>query len=187
MKEIINNIDHYSYVNKKLLINGMGLNEAELEGHLIKSSRNENNLSLLFTNNNYIITINEENKKNLKNENNEYKFLYYVEDVTKKIFLLLYFHEKKMKEKIKKKIKNIYNFKKYYLINKDWLKDYKEYFLYDFIIKKLDEKYQNYSYEKIRVDLDNISKNEIGQIILYLDTKIPEDLRKNSYFQCKTK
>ena len=63
MKEIINNIDHYSYVNKKLLINGMGLNEAELEGHLIKSSRNENNLSLLFTNNNYIITINEENKK----------------------------------------------------------------------------------------------------------------------------
>ena len=186
MKEIINNIDNYSYVNKELLINGMGLNETELEGHLIKSSRNENNLSLLFTNNNYIITINEENKKNLKNENNEYKFLYYVEDVTKKIFLLLYFHEKKMKEKIKKKIKNIYNFKKYYLINKDWLKDYKEYFLYDFIIKKLDEKYQNYSYEKIKVELDNISKNEIGQIILYLDTKIPKDLRKNSYFKCKT-
>ena len=63
MKEIINSIDNYSYVNKELLINGMGLNETKLEGHLIKSSRNENNLSLLFTNNNYIITINEENKK----------------------------------------------------------------------------------------------------------------------------
>ena len=92
-----------------------------------------------------------------------------------------------MVKKLKTKIKNVYKFKKYYLINKNWLKKYKDYFLHDFIIKKLDEKYENYSYEKIKFDLDNISKNEIGQIILYRDTNIPEYLRNDSDFQCDIK
>ena len=187
MKEIVKNLHNYSYVNKELLINGMGINVSQLEGHLIKSFRNENNLSLLFTSNNFIITINEEKNKILNNKHEKYKNLYYVDDITKKIFILLHFHEKKMVEKLKTKIKNVYKFKKYYLINKNWLKEYKEYFLYDLIIKKLDEKYENYSYEKIKFNLDNLSKNEIGQIILYRDTNIPEDLREDSDFKCDIK
>jgi hypothetical protein len=111
----------------------------------------------------------------------EYKNLYYVEEITKKIFILLFFHEKKMKEEIKNDIQDIYDFKKYYLINSKWLKEYKEYFLYETIIKKLNKfKYKDYSYNRIKIEFNNISKQDIGQIQLYSDTKISEYLRDAS-------
>ena len=96
-------------------------------------------------------------------------------------------HEKKLQEKIKNKNRDLYNFKKYYLINSDWLKEYKEYFLYDQIMKKLDEKYYNYSYKRIKCELDKIIKNEIGQIILNNDSKIPNKIRDYSKFKSLTK
>ena len=59
-----------------------------------------------------------------------YKNLYYVKDLTKKIFILFYFNEKKIiiQNKLKKRTKDIYNFEKYYLINNNWIKDYKQFF-----------------------------------------------------------
>ena len=126
-------------------------------------------------------------KKKKKQLNKEFKNLYYVEEITKKIFILLYFHEKKFNEKLKKeKIKDIYNFKKYYLIDSEWLEEYKEFFLYDLITKKLEEKCKNYSYAHIKNDLDNIS-NEIGQIRLFSDTQISNTLRDDLNIQPQTK
>ncbi len=125
-------------------------------------------------------------KKKKKQLNKEFKNLYYVEEITKKIFILLYFHEKKFNEKLKKEIKDIYNFKKYYLINSKWLENYKRSFLYDLITKKLEEKCKNYSYAHIKNDLDNIS-NEIGQIRLFSDTQISNTLRDDLNIQPQTK
>ena len=141
MKEIVKNFNNYSFVNKELLIDGMGLKKSQLDKKMLKSSKNKNNLYLLSVFNNFIVNIKIDNKEK-KNRNEdmveEYKNLYYVEEITKKIFVLLYYNEKIIQQKIKKEIKDIYNFKKYYLINRDWLKEYKEFFLYDFFEKKIE-------------------------------------------------
>ena len=118
-------------------------------------------------------------KKKTKENKKEFKNLYYVEEIRKKIFVLFYFHEKKMKEKIKKDIKDIYNFKKYYLINSQWLNEYKEFFSYDIIIKKL-RKYEDYSYNRIKTELNYIAKQGIRQIKINGETKISEYLRDAS-------
>ena len=194
MKEIVKNFKNYSFINEELLVNGMGIDASKLKGNLIKVSKNEKNTILMPVSNNFILFINKEKKdlveeeeRNKEKINKEYKNLYYVEEITKKIFILLYFHKKKFQEKLKSKIKDIYNFKKYYLINSEWLEEYKQFFLYDLIEKKLDEKFQNYSYKQIKNDLDNISKNEIGQIRLFNETKVPNKLRNELNIQSKTK
>ena len=184
LKGIVKNLNNYSFINEELLVKGMGIEELKLKGNLLTVSKNEKNTSLYSVYNNILINIINESKKieeNNDEENNiEYKNLYYVEEITKKIFILLIFNEKILKEKIRNKIKDIYNFKKYYLINKDWLKKYKDYFLFDQIKKKIELKYQNYSYKRIKCELDNISRNEIGRIMLYNETKIPKELRNYS-------
>ena len=176
MKEIVKNFNNYSFINRDLLIDGMGLSLSQLEGNLIKVSKNENYLSLLSVNNHFIINIKNEKKEVKEKVIAEYKNLYYVEEITKKIFILLYFNEQIIKQKIKKNIKDIYNFKKYYLINKKWLNEYKEFFLYDIIIKKLKENYNNYSYKRSKNELNKIS-SDLGQIRLFSETKISNDLR----------
>ena len=50
------------------------------------------------------------------------------------------------------------------MINKEWIKLYKENFLYDEIINKIEQDYKNYSYKRIKSELDNIIKYKIGQI-----------------------
>ena len=69
-----------------------------------------------------------------------------------------------MKYKFKRQITNNYKFKKFYLINKDWLEKYKEFFLYDFIIKRFKEEYnKEYNDEEIIYDNDknnNHKKND---------------------------
>ena len=194
MKEIVKNFKNYSFINEELLVNGMGIDASKLKGNLIKVSKNEKNTILMPVSNNFILFINKEKKdlveeeeRNKEKINKEYKNLYYVEEITKKIFILLYFHKKKFQEKLKSKIKDIYNFKKYYLINSEWLEEYKQFFLYDLIEKKLDEKFQNYSYKQIKNDLDNISKNGIGQIRLFNETKVTNKLRNELNIQSKTK
>ena len=185
MKEIVKNFNNYSFVNKELLIDGMGLKESQLDKKMLKSSKNKNNLYLLSVFNNFIVNININNKEK-KNRNEdmveEYKNLYYVEEITKKIFVLLYYNEKIIQEKIKKEIKDVYDFKKYYLINRDWLEEYKEFFLYDFIKKKLDNHINNnnYTYKKIKNDLNDIVKNDIGQIRLFSETQISDFIRNAS-------
>ena len=149
--------------------------------------------------------IKEENNHNNPKENTipdeieEYKNLYYVEDLTKRIFILLYLNEKRIRNKIKNEIKDAYNFKKYYLINNNWLKEYKEFFMYDLVIKKFKEEFNKgyndknnkgisntennnndddeiYSYKKITFYLNDIVE-DIGQIRLYNETTIDNSIR----------
>jgi hypothetical protein len=170
-------------------------NENEINKNDInqKSENKENKI------NDNDINENKENNDNNENENNKndkYKNLYYVDDLTKKIFILLYLNEQKIKKKLKKEINNVYKFKKYYLISKDWLKEYKEFFLYDFVIKKFKEQYKKeynyeginkqnnedndnneiYSYDIANINLNDIVKN-IGQISLFSKTIISDKLR----------
>ena len=116
MKEIVKNFNNYTFVNKELL-NAMGVPESKLEGKMIKVSKNEKNTSLLSISNNYLLSIKIEKKKEnndvkyeKEKENNEikkannkkYKNLYYLEEITKKRFILLYFNEKFIQNKLKK-------------------------------------------------------------------------------------
>jgi len=181
LKGIVNNFNSYSFVNKEIC-EIMGVSEDLLNSNVVKISKNSVNTALLFSKNNFIISINmDKNKKeNITNENDEknktkaieakdgnnekYKNLYYVEEITKKVFALLYFNEQNIKNKLEKKIKDIYNFKKYYLINSKWLKEYKE---------------------KIKYFLNDIIKSKIGQISLNQDTKISKYIRNAQNLICK--
>ena len=187
LKEIVKHLSDYSFVNEELLVKGMGIEDLKLKEKSLTVSKNENNTSFYSVYNNLLLTINNESKKNEENNIEEYKNLYYIEEITKKRFILLYFHKKYLKEKMSNKIKNIYNFKKYYLIDKDWLKEYQEFFLYEQIKTKLEVRYQNYSYKRIKCELDNISRNEIGQIILYNSTRVSNNLRDYSKLKSLTK
>ena len=199
MKEIVKDFNNYSFINKELLFDVMGASKSHIEECMLKVSKNEKNTSLYSSSGNFLLTINiekkdkeneeknkidaknkiEENTKNIQ-KNKKFKNLYYVDKITLKIMILLYVNDKIIEKKIKNPIKNKYNFKKYYLINKDWLKEYKEFFLYDLIIKKIEEdpelKDPKYSYKNVKYNLDNIVNKKIRQIPLG-DTEITEKLR----------
>ena len=194
LKEIVKNFNNYSFVNKDLLI-VMGVPESKLKDNYMIMSKNKNNTSLKSINNDFILYIINEKKKDgnkienenkiKKEENDKYNNIDSVEEITKKIFILLYFNEQTIKQKIKKNIKDIYNFKKCYLINKKWLNEYKEFFLYDVIIKKLKENYNNYSYKRSKNELNKIS-SDLGQIRLFSETKISNDLRNAKKLMSET-
>ena len=205
LKEIVKNFNYYSFVNKEIC-ELMGVTEDMLNCNVVKISKNSSNTALLFSKNNFIVSINiDKNKKeNIVNENDEknknkiievkdgeigkeYKNLYYVEAITKKVFALLYFNEQNLQNKLQKKIKDIYNFKKYYLINNKWLKEYKEYFLYDKITKIISDEFsnKNFTYNKIKYFLNDIIKSKIGQINLGQETKISNYLRDAKNLKCK--
>ena len=191
MKKILKRFNNYSFLNKEILIDCMGVPEENLKNKMILLSKNESNTSLLNVNENFIVTINvirknegneesklevkkeEENKKNIKNPKN----IYYVEEITKKIFILLFKKDELLKGKIEKKVNDPYNFKTYYLINKQWLTNYKNEFLYDNIIRKINQETKDYSYKRIKTELNEIIKNKIGQIKLYGNSEIPDNLK----------
>ena len=152
--------------------------------------KKENNMNLEKGNKNDNMSkkeLNNDEKKEKEKENNEikkgnnkvYKNLYYLEEITKKIFVLLYFNDQFIQNKLKKNIKDIYNFKRYYLINKKWLKEYKEFFLYDFFEKKIESEYKNknYSYNRIKQSLNNIVKKYLNQMRLLGETTLSDFIR----------
>ena len=144
MKEVVKNINNISFINEDILCNGMGINKLTLEGKKFKVSKNKDNLCLISLSRNFSLIIKSDKKnidENKEDEIKKFKNLYYVEDITKKIFILLYINELKLKYKVKRHITHNYKFKKYYLINKNWLERYKKFFLYDFIIKKFKEEF----------------------------------------------
>ena len=135
-----------------------------------KQSENEEYKNNIYSlSNNSII----ENKKETMNKRRKlpnFTEIHYVEEITKKIFVLLYFNEQRIKKKLQKEIKDVYNFKNYYLINSDWLNEYKEFFQYEIIktklISQLNLNDKEYTYKQIKYNLDNIIK-EIGKIIFF--------------------
>ena len=177
MKKVVKNLNNYTFVNKELLCDAMGIPEIYLKDKMFKISKNKNDTCLISISNNFTLTINFKKKEEIK----EYKNLYYVGDKTKRIFTLLYlFNENLIQSKIKKEIKDEYNFQTYYLINKYWMNEYKEFFLYDNIIAKLKKILKknigNYTYKKVKFYLDDIVKN-IGQIKLYSESYLSHNIR----------
>ena len=116
MKEVVENINNISFINEELLSNGMGINKDILEGKKFQVSKNKNDLCLINISKNFTLIIKTDKKNIYENEIKNFKNLYYVEDLTKKIFILLYINEQRIKYKYKKQIKNTSKFKKYYLI-----------------------------------------------------------------------
>ena len=71
MKELVNNYNKYSFINKELL-NVMGVPVSKLEGKMMKVSKNEKYISLLSISNNYILNINiEKDKEQIFINNND--------------------------------------------------------------------------------------------------------------------
>ena len=184
MKKVVKNLNNYSFVCKELLCEAMDVPEINLKDKMFKVSKNKNDTYLMSISNNFALTINVkkklEEKKNEQEVIKEYKTLYYVEDITKRIFTLLYFfNENSIQNKIKKEIKDEYNFQTYYLINKNWLNEYKSFFLYDSIINKLKKiviKNDSYTYKKARHHLDDIIK-KLGQIKISSDSTVDNFIR----------
>ena len=185
MKKVVKNLNNYSFVCKELLCDAMGVPEINLKDKMFKVSKNKNDTCLISISNNFTLNINvkkklEENKN--KQEIKEYKALYYVEDITKRIFTLLYFfNENSIQNKIKKEIKDVYDFQTYYLIDKNWLNEYKSFFLYDSIINKLTkivDKNGIYTYKKARYHLDDIIK-KLGQIKISTDSTVDNYIRNS--------
>ena len=195
LKKIVGHFNNYSFLNKEFLIYCMGVPEEKLNSKKIYVSKNEKNTTLLNIQQNFTMTINIIKKDSEKKEEEEKKEkikkkpknIYYVDDITKKIFVLLYKKDELINKKIKKKLKGPYNFKNYYLINKEWIKLYKQNFLYDEIINKIQQEYKNYSYKRIKTELDNIIKYKIGQIKLYSKSEIEPGLKEASKLLAKIK
>ena len=193
LKKIVGHFNNYSFLNKEILVECMGVPEEKLKSKKIYVSKNEKNTTLLNIEENFTMSINitkkdsENKEEEIKKEEEKKvqikkkpKNLYYVEDITKRIFLLLYKKDELLNEKIQKDSKDSYKFKNYYLISKEWLKSYKENFLYDQIINKLDEEIKSHSYKRIKTELNSIIKDKIGQVKLYGSSEIEPGLREAS-------
>jgi len=74
MKELVKNFNNYTFINKGLL-NAMDVPESKLEGKTMKVSKNGKNTSLLFTSNNYQLTIEVEKKKDKNIINNRDNYI----------------------------------------------------------------------------------------------------------------
>ena len=192
LKKIVGHFNNYSFLNKELLVDCMGVPEEKLKSKKIFVSKNEKNTTLLNIEENFTMSINIEKKdvekeveikKEVENKvqiKKKPKNLYYVENITKKIFLLLYKKDELLNKKIHKNSKDSYKFKNYYLISKEWLKSYKENFLYGQIISKIDEELKSHTYKRIKTEVDSIIKDKIGQIKLYGSSEIEPGLRDAS-------
>ena len=208
LKKIVGHFNNYSFLNKELLVDGMGVPEEKLISHKIFISKNEKNTTLLNNEENFTMTINiikkdteneeekrkeEEKKLEIKKEEEKKlaikkkpKNLYYVEEITKKVFVLLYKYDEYISQKVEKK-PDPYSFKNYYLISRQWLNSYRQNFLYDKIISKIDDEFKTYKYKRIKTELNSIVKDKIGQIKLFNCSEIESGLKEASKLLTKIK
>ena len=122
-----------------------------------------------------ISNINEfNNYTNNKNKDNQNKFPETKEMILKKI-ILLYAFEKHFIQILNSPIEDEYDINEYYLINKNWIKNYKNYIYYQMIIKILDEMNLTFSYKGYCINLDEIlnkiiNNNKISSYINNIET-----------------
>ena len=87
----------------------------------------------------YIVESDEKDDLMIKLENSKKSLI--------KKLILLYANEKNINNMLKSNIKDEYDFNEYYLINKQWIEDFKKKCSYKIISKKLDEMNLNLSYK----------------------------------------
>ena len=97
---------------------------------------------------------------------------------------MLYAFEKNFVQLIEPHIKEEYDFNEYYLINKNWMNNYKQVNNFDKIGKKLEEEGLNLSYKGYLKNMNKILKNsEILSLINHINPqKIKNEFEKEGNF-----
>ena len=175
MKEVVRNFGNYTFVNKEFLVDGMGVPEDELKNNFFRASKNKTTTFLKPLKNDYTFKI--KFKSNQKEKTN--KIAEPIEEIIKKFLILLYFNEQRIKNKIKKNVKDVYNFKHYYLIKKDWLNDFKRIFKYEEIINALNLENKRYSY--VKFNLTKLIKEEKLKNIKLEENDADKKIKNGSY------
>ena len=96
-----------------------------------------------------------------------------------KLFLLMYLFDEEIEQFLKKEIKNN-GTKYYYLINKKWIKLYKEYYEYKKLCSYFDKmnKNKSFSYNDLFVYVKNNKQDKVNKIIYQYSKNIPTDFLK---------
>ena len=155
---IVNNQEKYIYTK---LLSDENMKDYELDNKLISNINNFIPFEKYFYRNNTYKNI---FKINHLNEKDTFK-----KDLLK-VFIYLFFYDKFLSEN---NVNNLfYKQEKYYLINPNWLKDYKIYYNYDNLYNKLIEKYKNnisINYNNIEIYINNIVNQFLNKDVLNFD------------------
>ena len=88
-----------------------------------------------------------------------------------KLFLLMYLFDEEIEQSLKKQIKNN-GTKYYYLINKNWMKLYKEYYEYEILCNYFNKmKNKSFSYNDLVVYVKNNNQDKVNKIIYQYSKK----------------
>ena len=149
----VNNGDKYALIDKpfwKLICMDEGLEEDGGVKYYIEKGKIRFLFGRLgevevYSNDNIIkngkqLAIKNKNINNYDNEDNDKDMEDESEDFELKKLLLLYAYEQEMKKKINNLKYKEKNFKKYYLISKDWIEEYKKYYHYDELSKMINNR-----------------------------------------------
>ena len=169
IQDLLQNNEEYEIVNEKFCL-GIGISPDKLDKKKLLCTKCKDGIYFFSQSQQFLMSISPANKI-IYNIN---KNIYYVDELSSKILVLLYAQNKHIDQKLKKQIKNVYGFEQFYLVKKEWIKTYQEFFQFEIIKNKL--KTLNYPYKGYKFNLQNIVKNNIGQILLG-DSKIPNDLK----------
>ena len=184
--------DHYqnNYLNNPY--SNMNYNYPPYNINLQKDFHHDNsnnihnmNFNRNFDNNNINKFIDNIQSKDKKNEGNENNIQNSFKKEILKIFTFIFYYEKYLSEK---KENTFNNKEKYYLINPEWIQNFKKYYNYEKLYVLLLKEYENKKY----IDYNNLYKY-IDEIILnfynnnilnYDKTKLSEDLINIKKMNC---
>ena len=111
LKKIVYNFNNYSFLTKEILVDWMGIPMEKLKSKKILVSKNEKNTTLFNIEEKFAMSINIFKKEKKKKEeekdvkiNKNPKDINYVENITKRIFILLYKKDELINKNIEKNI-----------------------------------------------------------------------------------
>ena len=185
-KNILNNINYlndkeiisfYNYIGKDSIIN----NQKKMNIISKKINTSNNNMkNTNFSNNQETLIISNrsgvdnENLKEIKENENEENFK---KDLIK-IFINVFYYE----QLFSNKKTNIFNNKEiYYIINPDWLANYKKYYNYEQLENLLKKENKNINYFNLNKYYDNIAQNCLknDNILNFEKKDLSQELRTN--------
>ena len=174
--QIENNQDlDFIIVNEKFLLL-LEINEKEYEDNNIFFITFNKRYYLYFPNDNHYILELFNDETNEKNKNS-------LKENTLKKLILLYANEKHFMELLGTPIKDEYDINEYYLINKNWIEEYKNKFNFKDIKKALDNmNLDDFSYKGFCYNLENLAKKDNLSKIKINDLKDENDFYKEYNF-----
>ena len=172
-----NNKKEFYIVDKKYLLQ-LGFNENNINpSNIFYFSDNSSQKYLLFTNEGKIISISQE--KSILNMN--------YNDIRAFILtglILLYANEKELNKILPLNIADEYDFKNYYIVNKNWINKFKSLFNYDEVYKIISKINKYNSYKGYEKNIQSFfSKNELTNIIMNIKNNPDELIKQLSQIQ----